>query len=303
MTAGFKIMGISTRTNNNKMTRKNPIFHPLFIVSLLTLLFNDFYFKPAFSNALTGKLSDFAGLIVFPIFIASIFPSSKKWISIVAGIFFVIWKTPLISPLIDTLNLALPFRIQRIIDYTDYWALVVLPLAHHFINKAPKTNFNNYNSYILRISEIGLTVITLFAICATSYLGPSEIPKGTIYIGKSYTIKKTEKEIIEAIKALGYNVDYYKNLADSTAIEKYPLRKMPYYQTDNIVIYDENSKPIDTILNIKYSLFEAQPKVTDIEIINVTLTKDGNIQKWQILKRLRSQYKDMLEKQLIKKIK
>lgn len=25
--------------------------------------------------------------------------------------------------------------------------------------------------------------------------------------------------------------------------------KKPYYQTDNIVIYDDNSKPIDTILN------------------------------------------------------
>lgn len=301
MTIGFKIMGIPTRKSNNGGARKNLIFHPVFIVSLLILLLNDLYLKQAFSNGLTGKLSDFAGLIVFPIFIASIFPSSKKWISIVAGILFVIWKTPLISPLIDTLNLALPFRVQRIIDYTDYWALVVLPFAHHFISKAPKTSFNN--SYIFKISEIGLMVITVFAICATSYLGPSEIPKGTIYIGKSYTIKKTEKEIIEAIKALGYNVDYYKNLADSTVVEKYPLRKLPYYQTDNIVIYDENSKPIDTILNIKYSLFEAQPKITDIEIINVTLTEDGNIQKWQILKRLRSQYKDMLEKQLIKKIK
>lgn len=219
----------------------------------------------------------------------------------VAGILFVIWKTPLVSPLIDILNQTLPFMIQRIIDYTDYWALIVLPLTHNFINKASKTSF--YNTYIFKISEIGLTVITLFAICATTYLGPSEIPKGTIYIGKNYKIKKTEKEVIEAIKALGYNVDYYKNLADSTATEKYPFRKLPYYQTDNIIIYDDKSTPIDTIINIKYFIYEAVPNVTDIEIINVTLTADGNIQKWQTLKYLRNQYKDMLEKHLIKKIK
>jgi hypothetical protein len=283
------------------MTRKNLMFHPVFLASLLILLFNDFYFKQAFSNGLTGKLSDFAGLIVFPIFIAHLFPNLKKWISMVAGIFFVIWKTPLVSPLIDTLNQALPFRIQRIIDYTDYWALIVLPLTHNFINKASKTSF--YSTYIFKISEIGLTVITLFAICATSYLGPSEIPKGTIYIGKNYKIKKTKKEVIEAIKALGYNVDYYENLADSTATEKYPFRKLPYYQTDNIVVYDDKSTPIDTIINIKYSVYEAVPNVTDIEIINVTLTADGNVQKWQTLKYLRNQYKDMLEKHLIKKIK
>jgi hypothetical protein len=283
------------------MTRKNLMFHPVFLASLLILLFNDFYFKQAFSNGLTGKLSDFAGLIVFPIFIAHLFPNLKKWISMVAGIFFVIWKTPLVSPLIDTLNQALPFRIQRIIDYTDYWALIVLPLTHNFINKASKTSF--YSTYIFKISEIGLTVITLFAICATSYLGPSEIPKGTIYIGKNYKIKKTKKEVIEAIKALGYNVDYYENLADSTATEKYPFRKLPYYQTDNIVVYDDKSTPIDTIINIKYSIYEAVPNVTDIEIINVTLTADGNVQKWQTLKYLRNQYKDMLEKHLIKKIK
>lgn len=283
------------------MTRKSLMFHPVFLASLLILLFNDFYFKQAFSNGLTGKLSDFAGLIVFPIFIAHLFPNSKKWVSIVAGILFVIWKTPLVSPLIDILNQTLPFRIQRIIDYTDYWALIVLPFTHNFINNASKTDFNN--RYILRISEIGLTVLTLFAICATSYLGPTEIPKGTIYIGKNYKIKKTEKEVVEAIKALGYNVDYYKNLADSTTTEKYPFRKRPYFQTDNIVIYDDKSTPIDTIINIKYFIYEAVPNVTDVEIINVTLTEDGNIQKWQTLKYLRSQYKDMLEKHLIKKIK
>ena len=208
---------------------------------------------------------------------------------------------PLVSPLIDTLNLTIPFRIQRIIDYSDYWALLVLPIAHKIIHQDTKTNINSYN--ILRVSKFGIVVVSFFAICATSMPPPVEMPEGTIYIGKEYTIKKSKEETIEMIKSLGYNVDYHENLEDSVTIKKYRSRKMPYYQTDNIIIYDDNSIPIDTILNVKYTLYEPKENKTKIEIINVTLSEEGNIQRWQTLKYLRKQYKNMLEKQMIKKVK
>lgn len=283
------------------MTKQNLILHPIFIGSLLTLLLNDFYLKQTFSNHLTGKLSDFAGLIIFPIFIAYLIPKFKKWASIAAGILFVIWKTPIVSPLIDILNQTLPFRIQRIIDYSDYWALFILALTHNIIKQDTKINLRN--NFILRVSKIGLTVFSLFAICATSYIRPPEIPKGTIYIGKEYTIKKSKEETIQILKSLGHNVDYHENSEDSTTVKQYYSRKVPYYQTDNIVIYDDDSKPIDTISNVKYTLYEPKENQTNIEIINVTLSEDGNIQKWQTLKYLRKRYKKILEKQMIKKIK
>lgn len=267
----------------------------------MTLLFNDFYLKQTFSNALTGKISDFAGLIVFPIFIAYVFPNTKKWISIATAILFIIWKTPIVTPIIETINQILPLKIQRVIDYSDYWALIVLPIAHKIINHDRKLTFNS--SKLLKFSKIGVASLSFFAICATSMPPPVEIPKGTIYIGEEYTIKKTKEETIEMIKSLGYNVDFYKNLEDSTTIKKYRSRNIPYYQTNNIVIYDDNSKPIDTILNVKYTLYEPKENKTIIEIINVTLSEDGNIQKWQTLKYLRKQYKKTMEKQVIEKIK
>ena len=143
----------------------------------------------------------------------------------------------------------------------------------------------------------------LFRSCATSMPPPVEMPKGTIYIGKEYTIKKSKTETIEMIKSLGYNVDIYENLEDSTTIKKYRSRNIPYYQTDNIIIYDDNSKAIDTILNVKDTLSEPKENRTKIEIINVTLSEDGNIQRWQTLKYLRKQYKKTMEKQVIEKIK
>lgn len=283
------------------MTKRNQILGPIFIVCLLTLLLNDFYLKQTFANVLTGKLSDFAGLIVFPIFIAFVIPTSKKWISIVTGILFIIWKTPLVSPIIETLNQTFPFKIQRIIDYTDYWALLVLPIAHIITNQDTKLSFNS--NKLLQFGKIGIASVSFFAICATSIPPAVEMPKGTVYIGKEYTIKKSKDETIEMIRSLGYNVDYYENLEGSTTVKKYRSRKIPYYQTDNIVIYDDNSKPIDTILNVKYSMFEPKENKTKIEIINVTLSEDGNIQRWQTLKFLRKQYKNMIEKQVIKKMK
>jgi hypothetical protein len=50
-------------------------------------------------------------------------------------------------------------------------------------------------------------------------------------------------------------------------------------------------------------MYEPQEAKTIIKIINVTLSEDGNIQRWQTLKYLRKEYKRMIEKQVIKKIK
>ena len=41
---------------------------PGFVVGLSLLLLNDLFLKARFHNPLTGKLSDFAGLFVFPLF-------------------------------------------------------------------------------------------------------------------------------------------------------------------------------------------------------------------------------------------
>lgn len=281
--------------------KKNYILHPIFIICLLTLIINDFYFKASFGNVLTGKLSDFAGLIVFPIFIAYLFPTTKKWISVLIGILFVLWKTPLSSPFIEIFNQTFPVQIQRIVDYSDYWALLGLPIAHLLLNENKDISIKP--SKVLQIGKFVILSLSFFAICATSVIPPTELPKGTVYIGKEYTIKKSKNEIIEMIESLGYNVEYFENLDQSKSLKTHRSRRVPYYQTDNIVIYDETSNPVDTVLNVKYTMYEPKENVTIIEIVNVTLSEDGNIQRWQTLKYLRKQYKRMLEKQLVDKIK
>jgi len=212
-----------------------------------------------------------------------------------------IWKTPLATPLIDSINQYSFFKIQRIIDYSDYWAFLVFPFTHNLITKDFKITYRN--NIAIMSSKVALTIISFFAICATTLPPAVEVPKGTIYIGSKYTIKKSKDETIEMIKSLGYNVIHYENREDSTVSTEYRTNFFDYYQSDNIVIYDDNSLPIDTILNVKYYLSAFKENRTIIEIINITLSEDGNIQRWQTLKYLRKQYKKMFEKQFIKKVK
>lgn len=289
------------------MKKDNLVFAPIFLVSLLVLLTNDFYLKQTYSNQLTGKLSDFAGLIVFPVFVAYIIPSSKKWISVITAGLFIIWKMPITTPLIDTINLILPFKVQRVIDYSDFWALWVLLISHKIIQRTD-TKQKIGSTFILKLSKGSIVFVAFFAICATSRIPRAEIPKGTIHLGESYRVKKSKEETIQMIKSLGYNVDYYNNPDDDSTT--YIFRR-PYYQTDNIIIYDDNKTPVDTILNVRYNLYEIKKeeenkdkneKETSIYVFNITLKNPESLLKLKKIKHLRKQYKEILEKNMIEKM-
>ncbi|GHT19899.1 hypothetical protein AGMMS4957_05250 [Bacteroidia bacterium] len=139
--------------------------------------------------------------------------------------------------------------------------------------------------------------VAFFAFCATSLPPRSEMPQGSIYIGKSYTIKLSKDSIISTIKKLGYNCEYYP-------IPHF-FKDDGYYQTDNIIRSYSNIPNLtycDTIANIKYELREINPNKTELTLINVTLSKNGNIQNWRVLKSLSKQYNEWLKENLIEKI-
>jgi len=276
--------------------RKDLIVNPYFVLGLILLILNDFYFKYEYGNFITGKLSDFAGLFIFPIFVATIIPKSKKSISIIIGIGFIIWKLPLFTPIVEMIN-QLPFvAIHRVVDYTDYMALLILPLSHYLINYHENSPIKKIER-MKHFAKYTLLGISFFVFCATSYVRPCmEMPQGTIYIGKSYTIKMPKDTVISTIQRLGYNCDFY---------EGFPVEynsSMTYYQTDNIILY-EGATITDTIASVKYELVEINSNKTKITIINVTLPKDGNIQNWKTLKGWSKQYASLLKHHLIEKIK
>ncbi len=64
-----------------------PILHPWTIASIVVLLINDQYLKYAYTSWLTGKLSDFAGLVFFPILLEPLI-KSRKWAVLLTGMGF-----------------------------------------------------------------------------------------------------------------------------------------------------------------------------------------------------------------------
>jgi hypothetical protein len=140
-------------------TQRFEIFRsPLFVVCLALLLANDFWWKNHFSNVITGKLSDFAGLFIFPLFLTAIFPSGKKYAFVLTFFGFIIWKTPVANSFVDLWSTWI-FRIERVVDYSDFIALLSLPLAYWYhTSDYTKINLNPY--------LIGL--VALFSFTATS---------------------------------------------------------------------------------------------------------------------------------------
>src|SRR6267142_6054175 len=102
---------------------------PGFIVALAILLANDLWWKAAFGNWLTGKLSDFAGLFVVVVLATAFRPAHGRAIAVTTAVAFTLWKSPFSQPLIDGWNAIAPYEIARVVDYSDLLALMVLPAA------------------------------------------------------------------------------------------------------------------------------------------------------------------------------
>ncbi len=145
---------------------------PGFIVGLILLLLNDWMLKDLFHNWATGKLSDFAGMFVFPMFWVALFPKLGKhsfWASVV---WFIYWKSPYSQPLIDGWNSLGLYSIDRVVDLTDLMALVMVPLAYRYWRREPKP-------VPFRLHPVVPLGVAAFAFMATSKSGHTVNPKDT----------------------------------------------------------------------------------------------------------------------------
>lgn len=103
--------------------------HPIFLVSLLILIFNDWIFKGVFHNYLTGKLSDFSGLFAFSFLIGTFFIERSKMIHLGVGLFFIFWKSSFSQVFIDF------FGFYRVVDFSDNMALVSVLFSYKLLKK------------------------------------------------------------------------------------------------------------------------------------------------------------------------
>ncbi len=146
------------------MRRTDLLRSPAFLLGLLVLLANDFIFKSQFHNAFTGKLSDIAGLFIFPLFIVVLLRSPSKWIFFGVAVFFIYWKSPLSENLLNGLSFISGLQFERVVDYSDLLCLPVLFLSYAYLKSDHRQ---------VQVSRSLIMIVSAFAFMATS---PRKIP-------------------------------------------------------------------------------------------------------------------------------
>jgi hypothetical protein len=71
-----------------------PLTSPVYLSALALLTANDWLLKPFLHNALTGKLSDLAGVFAITWFGEVLFPHYRRLVSFSLAAAFVYWKSP-----------------------------------------------------------------------------------------------------------------------------------------------------------------------------------------------------------------
>jgi len=208
------------------------LISPLFLSGLILLLVNDFYLKQQFHNYITGKLSDVAGLFIFPFFI-SVFIGKPKIVYLSTAIFFVFWKLEISQPFIDFLSLTTTLNIYRIVDITDLIAILILPISYFYYLKKKKEIQNNN---ILLTTLIG--GISIFAFCATTVPPPRKIALD-IEMNKIYDLSISKDSLLKCIHRRGN--DGTLNYSSDTL----------YYLYFTIPEYNANIKSVAKISNTK----------------------------------------------------
>jgi hypothetical protein len=164
---------IEAMESQMEKSRLGRLLDPVFLLALGVLLLNDFVGKAAFHNALTGKLSDFTGLYAFAWVGMSLLPSLRKQIPWLVALAFLLWKSPLIEPLLVGWNALGVLPLGRVLDYGDWAAITVLPLAAwrfgRIFGSAQPIKAISFQTKWLPFAHTVVLGIALFAFCATSY--------------------------------------------------------------------------------------------------------------------------------------
>ncbi|MBS7255309.1 hypothetical protein [Flavobacterium branchiicola] len=235
------------------MTRNlNRLGKPIFLFSLTILILNDWFFKTAFHNFITGKLSDFAGLFAFPFFWSVLFPKKTKEIHLGIVLFFIFWKSHFSDAFVDFTET------YRVVDFSDNIALISVFISFRSLKKEHS---------VLKLNPIFLSLILLiscFSFIATTQKPRFEDVKENIQLVLN---NETNQKLIVLIdfKFSEKEIDVYKKQGILQTIEMYKEinkddKRYVFNKTDSISIINSINEQWNTIK--KKSVIE--PLVLDI---------------------------------------
>ncbi len=190
------------------------VLSPLFLTALCLLLINDFSLKATFHNEITGKLSDFAGLFIFPIFFCAFLPRAKAFIFVIVGGFFVFWKSSYAQPLLDLWNSLGLIPISRKVDPTDLLALSVLPLSYLYVKR--RLAGSPADGYLF--VKASVVLLSVFAFTATHFVNDR-----SVWVDHSYQIALTRTAFEDRLRSL----ETIREVSVEKMTDKWPKDQYP----------------------------------------------------------------------------
>ncbi|MBB1575037.1 MAG: hypothetical protein HG427_006290 [Flavobacteriaceae bacterium] len=290
----------------------------VFVVSIILLFINDHFLKLYFHNWFTGKFSDFLGMIIFPLFLAYIFPRLRTFSVFVSFILFIFWKSPFSEGFIDFYNQISPIAVARVVDYTDFIAFVFLVIPFLLI----KYDALLQPLKIRKISPALVLVPSVFVMMATS--PPLYYRYGSdgmvLFNDYSFKISKSKTEALDELKnrnilfkkdtlmiikrnnisseSLIMNGTDLKTLeVDKEILKKELERKIQfydYYIIDSLKIGDE------TLKDIRFELEELSKSKVKIILKSVVL-EERNTNHKKLQRKFRKIYRELLKKEFLNK--
>lgn len=267
---------------------KNLILNPIFLTGLMVLVINDHWLKMRYPGVLTGKLSDFAGVLIFALFLAYVCPRWAKAMPLVTGLWFIFWKSPASTTFIDWYNTWAPIRITRIVDYSDLVALVMLLPAGYIIRRTESPS----EPFVNRRTVAALLIIPCtLAFMATSppkrYLHNNHVD-GDIDINASFTIKMTPEQVLQAMEKEGFHP-----VPDTSAgYSRYPHSH--YIMTD--LAFPSSG---DTLHFVRFSLYAKGKDKTDFYLRTINKKGDIKLADWRTLKMYAKYYRYIIKTNVI----
>ena len=154
------------------------------MAALTLLVVNDWVLKPAFSNWMTGKLSDVAGLVAFAMCGTALLPDRRRAIFLVTGVAFVVWKSPASEPMLEAWNAHLPWQLGRAADWSDLLALLALAATCGLVGRIASADAPD-PGWRRRIAAVAAGVVAVLTFTATSLRYPTPIDWGETIVSGS----------------------------------------------------------------------------------------------------------------------
>ena len=290
----------------------------VFVVSIILLFINDHFLKLYFHNWFTGKFSDFLGMIIFPLFLAYIFPKLRTFSVFVSFVLFIFWKSPFSEGFIDFYNQISPIAVARVVDYTDFIAFVFLVIPFLLI----KYDALLQPFKIRKISPALVLAPSVFVMMATSPPPYYRFGSNGLVSFQDYSFKmqKSKTEALDELKnrnilfkkdtlmiirtnnisseSLIMNGTDLKTLeVDKEILKKELERKIQFY---DYYIIDSLKIGNETLKDIRFELEELSKSKVKIILKSVVL-EERNTNNKKLQKKFRKIYRELLKKEFLNK--